>query len=206
MSPSGKSPRRLVIMMVVAFAFLLIVAAATALGQPLTSHEPSEPAAQGPTGAGASGVTDSGTASNASGIGPVAAIAPMAEGSSIASPVWCCTTGSVPGLTVMGQATIKDQGGAARDAAIAEAVADATDQAQAAADAAGIHLGAVLDLQVSAMAVVYPMEGTVYPDSWIPVGSTGNSGAGSEPGATGAGATPDRYLGSATVTITWAIG
>jgi Protein of unknown function (DUF541) len=206
MSPSGKSPRRLVIMMVVAFAFLLIVAAATALGQPLTSHEPSEPAAQGPTGAGASGVTDSGTASNASGIGPVAAIAPMAEGSSIASPVWCCTTGSVPGLTVMGQATIKDQGGAARDAAIAEAVADATDQAQAAADAAGIHLGAVLDLQVSAMAVVYPMEGTVYPDSGIPVGSTGSSGAGSEPGATGAGATPDRYLGSATVTITWAIG
>jgi hypothetical protein len=106
----------------------------------------------------------------------------------------------------MGQATIKDQGGAARDAAIAEAVADATDQAQAAADAAGIHLGAVLDLQVSAMAVVYPMESTVHPDSEIPVGSTGSSGAGSEPGATSAGATPDRYLGSATVTITWAIG
>ena len=204
MSPSGKSPRRLVVMTVVACAVLLIVAAATALGQ--TSHEPSEPAAQGPTGAGASGVTDSGTASNASGIGPVAAIAPMAEGSSIASPAWCCTTGSVPGLMVMGQATIKDQGSAARDAAITEAVADATDQAQAAADAAGIHLGAVLDMQVSAMAVVYPMEGTVYPDSGIPVESTGTSGAGSEPGATGAGATPDRYLGSATVTITWAIG
>ena len=204
MSPSEKSPRRLVFMTVVACAVLLIVAAATALGQ--TSHEPSEPAAQGPTGAGASGVTDSGTASNAPGIGPVTAIAPMAEGSSIASPAWCCTTGSVPGLAVMGQATIKDQGSAARDAAITEAVADATDQAQAAADAAGIHLGAVLDMQVSAMAVVYPMEGTVYPDSGIPVESTGTSGAGSEPGATGAGATPDRYLGSATVTITWAIG
>jgi uncharacterized protein YggE len=107
---------------------------------------------------------------------------------------------------VMGQATIKDQGSAARDAAITEAVADATGQAQAAADAAGIHLGAVLDMQVSAMAVVYPMEGTVQPDSGIPVESTGSSVAGSEPGATGAGATPDRYLGSATVTITWAIG
>ena len=206
MSPSGRSPRRLVVMTVVACAVLLIVAAATALGQTGSSHEPSEPAAQGPTGAGASAVTASGTASNASGIGPVAAIAPMAEGSSIASPAWCCTTGSVPGLTVMGQATIKDQGSAARDAAIAEAVADATDQAQAAADAAGIHLGAVLDMQVSAMAVVYPMEGTVGPNSGIAVGSTGSSGAGSEPGATSAGAIPDRYLGSATVTITWAIG
>jgi hypothetical protein len=204
MSPSGKYPRRLVIMTVAACAVLLIVAVATALGQ--TSQEPSEPAAQGPTGAGTSGVTESGIASNASGIGPVTAIAPMAEGSSIASSAWCCTTGSVPGLMVMGQATIKDQGSAARDAAITEAVADATDQAQAAADAAGIHLGAVLDMQVSAMAVVYPMEGTVLPDSGIPVESTGSSGAGSEPGATGAGATPDRYVGSATVTITWAIG
>lgn len=127
-------------------------------------------------------------------------LTPTPEGPSIASSARCCTTGYVPGLTVMGQATIEDQGGAARDAAIAEAVADATDQAQAAADAAGIHLGAVLDMQVSAMAVVYPMEGTVRRRV------DGSSGAGSEPGATGPGATPDRYLGSATVTITWAIG
>jgi hypothetical protein len=105
----------------------------------------------------------------------------------------------------MGQATIKDEGSAARDAAIAEAVADATDQAQAAADAAGIPLGAVLDMQVSAMGVVYPMEGTVSPDSGIAVGSKGSSGTGSEPGATGSGAPPDQYLGSATVTMTWAI-
>jgi hypothetical protein len=204
MSPSRTSPRRLV-MTVVACAVLLIVVAATALGQTGSSRELSGPAAEGPTGAGASSV-NSGTASNASGIGPVSAITTTAEGSSFASPAWCCTTGSVPGLTVMGQATIKGQGSAARDAAIAEAVADATDQAQAAADAAGIHLGAVLDMQVSAMAVVYPIEGTVSPNSGIAVGSTGSSSAGSEPGATGAGATPDRYLGSATVTITWAIG
>jgi Protein of unknown function (DUF541) len=94
---------------------------------------------------------------------------------------------------------------AARDAAIAEAVADATDQAQAAADAAGIHLGAVPDLHVSAMAVVYPIEGTVSPNSGIAVGSTGSSGAGSEPWGDRCWRHPDRYLGSATVTITWAI-
>ena len=201
---SGESPRRLVIMTVVACGVLLIVVAATALGQTGPSDQSSGPASRGPSGAGAPSVTNSG-ASIASGIGPIAAIAPTAEGSSIASPAWCCTTGSVPGLTVMGQATIKDEGSAARDAAIAEAVADATDQAQAAADAAGIPLGAVLDMQVSAMGVVYPMEGTVSPDSGIAVGSTGSSGTGSEPGATGSGATPDQYLGSATVTMTWAI-
>jgi Protein of unknown function (DUF541) len=205
MSPSGTFPWRIVLT-VVACAVLLIVAAATALGQTGSSHEPSGPTAEGQTGAGPPRVTDSGTASNASGIGPVAAIAPTAEGSPIASPAWCYTTDSVPGLTVMGQATIKHQGSDARDAAVAEAVADASNQAHAAADAAGIHLGAVIDMQVSAMAVVYPMGGTVRPDSGIAVGSTGSSGAGSEPGASGAGATPDRYLGSATVTITWAIG
>lgn len=205
MSPSRKSPGRLVIMTAVACAVLLM-AAATALGRTGSSDEPSGPAPQGARGAGVPSVTDSGTASTASGIGPVAAIAPTAEGSPIASPAWCCTTDSVPGLTVMGQATIEHQGSDARDAAVAEAVADASDQAHAAADAAGIHLGAVLDMQVSAMAVVYPMEGTVRPDSGIAVGSTGSSGAGTEPGASGTGAIPDRYLGSATVTITWAIG
>ncbi len=56
------------------------------------------------------------------------------------------------------------------------------------------------------MAVVYPIEGTVSPNSGIPVGSTGSAGAVSEPGATGPGVIPDRYLGSATVTITSAIG
>jgi Protein of unknown function (DUF541) len=205
MSPFGKSPRRLV-MTLVACAVLLIVAASTALGQTGSSRKPSGLAAEGRTGAGSSSMTTSGTASNASSIVPVAASTTRAEGSSISSLAWCCTTGAVPGLTVMGQATIKDQGSAARDSAIAEAVADATDQAQAAADAAGIHLGAVLDMQISAMAVVYPIGGSVSPNSEIAVGSTGSSGAGSEPGATGAGAAPDRYLGSATVTITWTIG
>ncbi|MGH2577501.1 MAG: SIMPL domain-containing protein [Actinomycetota bacterium] len=107
----------------------------------------------------------------------------------------------------MGQATIKDQGAAARDAAIAEAVADAADQAKAAADAAGIQLGAVLDLEVSAMPIVYPMEGIAYPDAEIATGSAdATTGAASGPGTTGPGVPPDQYLGSATVTITWAIG
>jgi hypothetical protein len=79
MSPSGQSPRRLV-MTVVACAALLIVAASTALGQTGSSHELSEPVAEGPTGAGASSVTTSGTASNASGIAPVSAITTTAEG------------------------------------------------------------------------------------------------------------------------------
>jgi len=109
-------------------------------------------------------------------IGPAACTEP----SPIRTP---CPLANV--LTVSGPSS-----SAARDAAIAEAVADASDQAQAAADAAGIHLGAVPDMHVSAMAVVYPIEGTVTPNSGIAVGSTGSSGAGSDPGATGAGATP----------------
>src|SRR5512132_2947321 len=121
-------------------------------------------------------------------------------GAAIAAPAWCCATGSVPGITVTGQATIKDEGTAARDAAIAEAVADATDQAKVAADAAGTQLGEVLDMQVSAMPVVYPMMEAA-PQPGVAVGS----GSSSDPGAPGPDA-PVRYLGSATVTITWAIG
>ena len=137
---------------------------------------------------------------------PVAGNAQAVVSSSIASPAWCCTTGSVPGLTVMGQAEISDQGRAARDAAIADAVADAMDQARAAADAAGIQLGAVLDLEVSAMPVVYPMEGVVSPNKGIATGSANSGSVGSSTGSTGPGMPPDQYLGSVTVTMTWAIG
>jgi hypothetical protein len=96
-----------------------------------------------------------------------------------------------------------DESTAALDAAIAEAVADATNQAKAAADAAGTQLGEVLDMQVSAMPVVYPMIEAA-PQPAVAVGS-GSSSGGADPGATGPDA-PVRYLGSATVTITWAIG
>ncbi|HET7928754.1 MAG TPA: SIMPL domain-containing protein [Actinomycetota bacterium] len=111
------------------------------------------------------------------------------------------------GLTVMGQATIKDRGEAARDAAIAEAVGDARDQAQAAADAAGIQLGEVLDLEISAMPIVYPAEEIAPPDAGIAAGSAGGATQGVSGPVTIDTAVPaDRYLGSATVTITWAIG
>jgi uncharacterized protein YggE len=107
----------------------------------------------------------------------------------------------------MGQATIKDQGAAARDAAIAAAVADATDQAKTAADAAGLHLGAVLDLEISAMPIVYPMNGIAPSGAGNAAGSAGGATPGaSGPGTTGPNVPPDQYLSSATVTITWAIG
>jgi len=174
MNPFSNVPRRIVVTMI-ASALVLVVAAATALGQTRSSDEPS-------------GSTQAPRSS------AVAAIA---------APAWCCATGSVPGITVTGQATIKDESTAARDAAIAEAVADATDQAKVAADAAGTQLGEVLDMQVSAMPVVYPMIEAA-PQPGVAVGS-GSSIGGADPGATGPDA-PVEYLGSATVTITWAIG
>ncbi len=125
----------------------------------------------------------------------------VAVGSGIAAPAWCCGTyGSVPGLTTVGQGTVERDGPAARDAAIAAAVQDATAQAKAAADAAGISLGAIIDMQVSAMPYFYPMMGAA-------------EAAGSSPGSTGGGVAvtkpapaPDQYLGSVSVTITWSLG
>jgi hypothetical protein len=176
MNPFSNVPRRIVVT-VIASALVLVVAAATALGQTRSSEEPSG-SAQAPQ---SSAVTSA----------------------AIAEPAWCCTTGSIPGITVTGEATIKDESTAARDAAIAEAVADATDQAKVAADAAGTQLGEVLDMQVSAMPVVYPMIEAA-PQPGVAVGS-GSSSGGADPGATGLDA-PVEYLGSATVTITWTIG
>jgi hypothetical protein len=178
MNPFTKAPRRIVVT-VIASAIVLVGVAAAALGQTGSSPEQSGPSGRAPSG------------------GAVA-------GTAIA-PTWCCTTGAVPGLTVTGQAEIKEQGTAARDAAIAEAVGDATDQAKAAAEAAGTQLGEILDIQVSAMPVAYPMMG-VGAEPGTAVGSTGSSTAASEPGVTAPDAPAVRYLGSATVTITWTIG
>jgi hypothetical protein len=97
MNPFSNVPRRIVVT-VVASALVLVVAAATALGQTRSSHEPSG-----------------------------SAQAQQSSAVAGAAPAWCCATGSIPGITVTGQATIKDESTAARDAAIAEAVADATD-------------------------------------------------------------------------------
>ncbi len=120
----------------------------------------------------------------------------------IAAPAWCCeTTGGVPGLTAMGQATMNGQGATSRDAAIAKAVQDATEQARAAADAADIQLGAIIDLQISSMPIAYPMMGGV--------GGTSGAGTatGSAPGSpNGDPMQPVPYLGSVSVTITWSLG
>jgi uncharacterized protein YggE len=119
--------------------------------------------------------------------------------SGIALPAWCCGSSSyVPGLTTVGQATVDGQDSAARNAAIAAAVQDATDQASAAADAAGIQLGAIIDMQVSATPYFYPMMGT----------ASGTSPGSPASGSSGGGMEPARvpYLGSVTVTITWALG
>jgi hypothetical protein len=186
MNTSRRFPRRITLILV-ACAAVVVVGAASAAGQ--------------------SG--SSGGASSSDGVAS-RSVASTPMDLPIAAPAWCCVTGSVPGITVVGQATIKDQGTQARDAAIAEAVADATDQATTAADAAGVQLGAVLDLEVSAMPVVYPvMEGVAYPeigkDSASSPGSTGAGSSGSA-GSTDPGVPPDQYLGSVMVTMTWAIG
>jgi hypothetical protein len=80
---------------------------------------------------------------------------------SVMAPVsWCCSGTSPSGLTVTGQASVRGQGKEARDSAITQAVADATDQAEAAAQAAGITLGKIVDLQVSSSGYPYPMTAT----------------------------------------------
>jgi hypothetical protein len=193
MNVSRRYPAR-VLLAFAAAALVLLIGAAAAFGQGAA------PTVDPLSGGGASGSTGS----SGSGVGTGIAVSPpdVAVGSGIAAPAWCCgTSGNVPGLTVTGQATVDGQDPSARDAAIAAAVKDATAQATAAADAAGITLGAIIDMQVSAMPYFYPMMGT----------TSGMSGAsGSSPGSPGGGgmepSPTDPYFGSVSVTITWALG
>jgi hypothetical protein len=64
--------------------------------------------------------------------------------------------GRLQGVTATGQASVKGQGTQVRDQGIEQAVADAKDQAQTAARAAGVTLGSVIDIQVSAPGYPYP--------------------------------------------------
>lgn len=175
MNVSRRFPGRLTLTLAAA-ALVLVIGAATALAL------------------GSGGSTSVGDESSTSVSPP-----DVVTGSGIAAPAWCCgTDGSVPGLTTVGQATLNGQGAAARDTAIAAAVQDATAQATAAADAAGIPLGAIIDMQVSTMPYYYPMMGA-------------SAGSGTSPGSPGGGGTepapgPDVYVGSASVTITWSLG
>src|SRR5439155_24752485 len=92
----------------------------------------------------------------------IARPAAEASGTAIGCPalpaVWCCPNGSMPGVTVTGQATMRGAGPAIRDQAIRRAVADAKEQADAAAQAAGVKLGQVLDMQISSSGFPYPFE------------------------------------------------
>ena len=193
MNVSRSYPARLVLA-IAAAAAVLVVGAATASGQevPSSDHDSSGGGVSGTTGS--TGV-DVGTAIAVSPDYPVS--------SGIVAPSWCCgTSGSVPGLTTYGQATVDGKDSADRDAAIAAAVLDATAQANAAADAAGIALGPIIDMQVSAAPYYYdyPMLGTASGTSGSSPGSPGGGG-GMEPAPT-----PDMYLGSVSVTITWSLG
>ena len=90
--------------------------------------------------------------------------------------------GSLAGVTATGQAQLEGQGDEVRDAAIAQAVADAREQADAAALAAGITLGKVIDLDISAPPF-YPVP--------LPAGAEGGKAGGGAPGSTGStGAAP----------------
>jgi hypothetical protein len=93
---------------------------------------------------------------------------------SVMSPVsWCCSGTSPSGLTVTGQASVRGQGKEARDSAITQAVADATDQAETAANAAGITLGKIVDIELSSSGYPYPLMAA---DSSGAEGSAGASG------------------------------
>jgi hypothetical protein len=138
--------------------------------------------------------------------------APTTSGAA-SSVSWCCVNGSSPGITVTGQATVHGRGTSARDDAIARAVADATDQANAAAHAAGITLGSIVDMQVSAPPYPYavPAAGAIAePGSSGSASGTSSASAASgtmcpvaAPCAPVAIALP--YQVDASVTITWSI-
>jgi hypothetical protein len=87
------------------------------------------------------------------------------------------TDGRPQGVTATGQASIKGKGTQVRDQAIQQAVADARDQAQAAAQAAGVTLGSVIDIQVSAPGYPYPvLEGNAASSGIAPPSVIGSGG------------------------------
>jgi hypothetical protein len=159
-----------------------------------------------------------GTAVNTSNAGALAGTGAHVATASITSPTvsyptWCCSAGNPLGLTVSGQAAARGSDTAARDSAIARAVADAEAQAKAAAQKAGISLGRIINIDVSAPYYPYP----------VPFGAAGAGSATGAPaapgvsGAPGSGApTSSCPTGSqcpypvvntyASVTVTWAIG
>ena len=158
------------------------------------------------------------TAVNTSNAGALAGTGAHAATASISSPAvsnptLCCSAGNPLGLTVSGQAAARGSDTAARDSAIARAVTDAEAQAKAAAQEAGISLGRIINIEVSAPYYPYPV-----PFGAAVAGSaTGVPAAPGVSGAPGSGApTSSCPTGSrcpypvvntyASVTVTWAIG
>jgi hypothetical protein len=117
---------------------------------------------------------------------------------------WCCPGGSMSGITVSGQASLKGEGTPVRDAAIRRAVADAKEQAEVAAQAAGVKLGQVLSMQVSSSGYPYPLEAGAASNGVD--GSTVPPGVPCPAGAKCTWPIPVPAQTFVSVTITWAIG
>jgi hypothetical protein len=163
------------LMIVTASLTILIALAAAAVGQVGPNVDPSKPTVVGKVSGAAGGIT--------------APVGPGMIASGSGAYPSCCLNGSIQGITATGQSEVHGSGPAARDAALGRAVSDATDQAQAVADAAGITLGPPVDLQISSPPFVSPMEGQ------------------SPPGGPAVGPTvPVPYPSFVSVTITWALG
>lgn len=159
-----------------------------------------------------------GAAVNTSNAGAFADIGTHIASASISSPTdsyptWCCSAGNPLGLTITGQAAARGSDTAARDSAIARAVADAEAQAKAAAQEAGISLGRIINIEVSAPYYPYP----------LPLGAAGAGSATGPPAAPGVSGAPGSGAPTsvcatrsqcpypvvntyASVTVTWAIG
>ena len=116
---------------------------------------------------------------------------------------WFPPNGMMPGVTVSGQAMLKGSGPKVRDEAIRMAVADAKDQAEVAAEAAGMKLGQVLSMQVSS--------GYPYPLG-VAADASGSTAIGVASPACEKGAAcpptvvPQPAQTFVSVTVTWALG
>jgi hypothetical protein len=114
---------------------------------------------------------------------------------------WFPPNGTLPGVTVTGQAELKGSGPKVRDEAIRMAVADAKDQAEVAAEAAGMKLGQVISLQVSGSGYPYPLGAADAGSSSIGVASPAcEKGAVCSPTVV-----PQPVQTFVSVTVTWAL-
>jgi hypothetical protein len=196
----------------------LVVLVASTVGLTLAAAAPPAPAASSVTVATSSrsgGGVASGTAGPAGLAGPATGAVDRGSGAPAApSPVWCCSAGSPLGLTATGQAAVAGAGAVARASAIAKATTDAQSQAKAAAQGAGITLGKIINVVVSAPGYPYPLPMGAAAKAGIP--SRTPAASGGNGAASSAGPIPACPSGAmcaypgvgtyATVTITWAIG